>query len=433
MIREGASFVALFLSIGFAQCSQFALSAGELPAPSSSTSAAPTGAELLCKSAAFISRLESFSTQIDVSKLTRTPGNVTERTTAIGVAMQRPDKLAITIKDGREISYAWVSNGRKMTTYTAGMKKSTRSRAPGSIAELAENAEMETVKSLMDNILLLEVLLMDRPCEQIHSRFAAFEGAGAEPLDGKAVNRIKAVRNTSGIAWEIALASGPEPVPLRIFADITEAAKKAAPQAGVSSSTMTVAFNAWQINPDLPASAFEFTPPPGTEKVKSYFEPEKPSPLLNKAAPAAALTVLDGSRAELASLRGKIVLLDFWQIHCIPCIYGLPRLDALAREYKKKGVTIFAIDEADTAGEVRAFMKDKAWGSNLKFASGSGAVSAAYAIGSTPTSVLIDAAGTVRSVHKFLDEEAKAALAAEFDALLAGRELPKPPPDDNDD
>ena len=361
--------------------------------------------------------------------LQKSPGNIHERLADYHIDLQQPNKLSIVLKDGNETMYAWVCDGKSVSTYISGMMKCTRKRAPATIVDLVTGSEIETIKSSVENVLILDLLLMNNPLDEFKNRFSTMRYDGVANRNGQRLQALTLVRQSTGIPWRVSFADGDSPVPVECYADLTPE-KNPRPEV---KTDIRVTFANWKINPRLPASAFQFTPPPGTEMVKGFFEPEKPSPLLNKPAPGGRISLMDGTRADVSSLKGKIVLLDFWQIHCVPCLYGMPRLEAISRQYARKGVAIFAINEIDSAEELRKFARDKSWASALKMAQIGGTVSDTFGVTETPISILIDKNGVVRSVHKFMDEEAKTALSAELDALLEGREFPKPPPEKDDE
>src|SRR3990167_8908954 len=39
---------------------------------------------------------------------------------------------------------------------------------------------------------------------------------------------------------------------------------------------------------------------------------------------------------QLSSLKGKIIIFDFWSIHCITCIKAFPKLDSLQKQFNDK-------------------------------------------------------------------------------------------------
>lgn len=60
---------------------------------------------------------------------------------------------------------------------------------------------------------------------------------------------------------------------------------------------------------------------------------------------------------SLAGLRGKIVVLNFWQSYCPPCTHEAPVMSAVSKEWAKKGVVFVGVDEQDLAGPATKFMK----------------------------------------------------------------------------
>jgi cytochrome c biogenesis protein CcmG, thiol:disulfide interchange protein DsbE len=75
------------------------------------------------------------------------------------------------------------------------------------------------------------------------------------------------------------------------------------------------------------------------------------------AAPNFDLPSLNGAgRLTLASLRGKVVVINFWASSCGPCKQEMPRIEAAARHYAKSTVFV-GIDVVDSKGAARAFVK----------------------------------------------------------------------------
>ena len=75
------------------------------------------------------------------------------------------------------------------------------------------------------------------------------------------------------------------------------------------------------------------------------------------AAPNFTLPRLNGGgNLSLASLRGKVVVLNFWASWCDPCKGEAPVLAELSDRYRSRGVTILGVDEQDLTGDGRAFV-----------------------------------------------------------------------------
>ncbi len=65
-----------------------------------------------------------------------------------------------------------------------------------------------------------------------------------------------------------------------------------------------------------------------------------------------AFTAIDGSKIDLANMRGKVVLIDFWTISCGPCIKEMPYTQTMYDKYRSQGFEVIGIaGNDDTAKE----------------------------------------------------------------------------------
>src|SRR4051794_35701409 len=119
-------------------------------------------------------------------------------------------------------------------------------------------------------------------------------------------------------------------------------------------------------------------------------------------APEFSLPSLQGSTVTLASLKGKVVLVDFWAQWCEPCKKELPQLDRLAKEYAQKGVVIVAVN-IDKQRENAERMVKQLGVSLPVLLDPAGSVAGTYDLPKMPTSFVIDKKGIVRFVNEGFD------------------------------
>jgi cytochrome c biogenesis protein CcmG, thiol:disulfide interchange protein DsbE len=79
-------------------------------------------------------------------------------------------------------------------------------------------------------------------------------------------------------------------------------------------------------------------------------------------APAANLDFtlkdMNGQEVKLASLKGKVVLLNFWATWCGPCMLEIPSFVQIQAEYKDKGFQAIGVSVDDPPEKLTPFAKE---------------------------------------------------------------------------
>jgi len=126
-----------------------------------------------------------------------------------------------------------------------------------------------------------------------------------------------------------------------------------------------------------------------------------------------SLPDVNGNTVSLSSLKGKIVLIDFWASWCGPCRQSNKHLVKLYEKYKDKGFEIYGISVDDSKDAwKRAIKYDKInWIQVNESNSHDGKVANAWYIQRIPTSFLVNKEGVLiemnpedKQLEKYLKE-----------------------------
>ncbi|HLG02464.1 MAG TPA: TlpA disulfide reductase family protein [Bacteroidia bacterium] len=113
--------------------------------------------------------------------------------------------------------------------------------------------------------------------------------------------------------------------------------------------------------------------------------------------PDIALTDPNGEVRKLSSLKGKIVLLDFWASWCKPCIVELPGVVSNYNKYQAKGFDVFSVSLDQSKQDwIAAIKKNKLrWSNHVIDLQGPNSVAALYGVKTIPKTFLIGRDGRI--------------------------------------
>ena len=129
--------------------------------------------------------------------------------------------------------------------------------------------------------------------------------------------------------------------------------------------------------------------------------------MINIPAPAFSLTNLKGEKVSLASLKGKIVILDYWATWCGPCVASFPGMQKAMAKYSGNPNVVFLFvntwqNEENREKVVTDFIAEKKYNFNVLYDTKNAKdpskfdVVSAYKVDGIPTKFVIDGDGNIR-------------------------------------
>ncbi len=123
-------------------------------------------------------------------------------------------------------------------------------------------------------------------------------------------------------------------------------------------------------------------------------------------------TALDGREVDLATMRGKVVLFDFWATWCGPCVQNVPEVVEAYKKYHDKGFEIVGFSSDSDKAKLESFIKEKRmlW---PEFFDGKASMGRNFGINGIPTLWLFNKQGIL------VEPDARGKLDAQIPQLLS--------------
>ena len=251
---------------------------------------------------------------------------------------------------------------------------------------------------------------------------------GEETVDGKVCDLVSTVRTVTPEAMGDE-EGGPQGE-IRLVETVAYAREDGLPRrvtqsqsAGGESMKFTTSFANLKANPKHPEGRFSTAAPEGYGKMEAPAQAEEGPSLKFKAgdaAPPFELVDLSGATVSLASLKGKVVLLDFWATWCGPCKAAMPAIQKIHDDYKGKGVAVLGINTWENKEDAAKQYIDKKGFTYPCLLKGDD-LAKAYGMTGIPTLVVIGKDGKIVDIEVGMAPDGDAGLRKAIDTALAAQ------------
>jgi cytochrome c biogenesis protein CcmG/thiol:disulfide interchange protein DsbE len=137
-------------------------------------------------------------------------------------------------------------------------------------------------------------------------------------------------------------------------------------------------------------------------------------------APGFRLPSLAGGEVDLASHRGKVVLVNCWATWCPPCVAEMPSLERLHRALSPEGLAVITVSTDEDEAELRRFVSERALTLPVLKDPGGRVAEDAYRTTGYPETFVLDRGGRVLQHVVGPAEWDSAERLAYFRGLLEG-------------
>jgi len=378
----------------------------------------PKAEKVLRDTASFLGGADSWS-YVTTSRLSVSTGDYdNESKSRLEINARRPNLFRLT--QGGRMPFECISDGSHLFLSFPQMMAYMKHETPEDLEKLLVD-KLGRMK-ILENVKLGYFHLMNDPYAALIEAVTKAEYLGKESLDGVPCHRMRLYGKPRN--KDVWIESGEKPLIVRIEPDMSEAKLASPDTLGDVTIEYEIGYEDWVLDGDLPAGAFDFNPEPGSEEISEMQELSRPRnywDMIGKPVPEVRMDLLGGGEFALADQKGKnIVFLDFWASWCGPCVYGLPHLATVAKEYKDRGVVVVAVNLGDPAEDVASFLKQR----ELELTVGldrDKRLGARFGVRGIPHQVLIGKDGTVESIMQGFRSPEE--LKFKFDTLLSGKSL----------
>lgn len=116
-------------------------------------------------------------------------------------------------------------------------------------------------------------------------------------------------------------------------------------------------------------------------------------------APPFRLPSITGGEVDVASFRGRLVVVNFWATWCAPCVTEMPSLERLHRALKDEGLVVLGVSVDEDEPALRRFAAERGVTFPILRDPGGRSAAAAYHTTGYPETFVVDDGGVLRESY----------------------------------
>jgi len=361
------------------------------PATQPSANVSPEAKEVLDQVGAAYGKVKSLELAGAMSVEVEVPEQHVNRSTTFTAAFSAPNKFRHEMKDDILLG----STGQKLFVFKADENAYISVEAPRDrVAGVELPRDISDLLELQDPSLLLA--MSKDPVAALLKDAADVTKVPDVTLDSTAYPALKVAMKDKSV---VTLLLDPRTHLIKqAKTDATAVYQQR--RADLTVAVMTVDYTKTSTGADKPDEQFAWAPPDGARDASASIAmlpgddlPPEVAALVGKPAPTFKLTTLDGKDVSLESLKGHVVILDFWATWCGPCRTSLPGLNKIYEELKDKGLHVYAVDLQEDKSDVQDAVKEMKL--TLPVVIDAGEVAQKYGVSPIPQTVIIGKDGKV--------------------------------------
>lgn len=201
--------------------------------------------------------------------------------------------------------------------------------------------------SIENTLPQLALLLNENPDQTFFPGASEAQSLADEQLDGQTYHRLQ----LRGPAGKRVLWIDPQTFAIRrMEMPIENQRKQLNPNNQFSSVAVWIDFEDVSFDAEIDEATFTLAVPDGARRVRRFIPPPPPGPpeQLGKPVSQFLFTSLDGEEVTPGSLKGKVVVLDFWSTNCPPCRAQTPVLNEVYQQFRDNDEVEFLAVSTDS-------------------------------------------------------------------------------------